>query len=113
MWPATGDAKCFCRPLAIAAQPSEFFFSSRRRHTRCSRDWSSDVCSSDLEAASIVSQPTLVVGSQDGSRFVKATARQNVAEGYLLAHRHPEPAQLRGHIRSEERRVGKECEMRW
>src|SRR2546429_6809684 len=24
-----------------------FFFSSRRRHTRCSRDWSSDVCSSD------------------------------------------------------------------
>src|SRR2546429_5354250 len=25
-----------------------FFFSSRRRHTRCSRDWSSDVCSSDL-----------------------------------------------------------------
>src|SRR6266498_4306448 len=28
---------CFC-----------FFFSSRRRHTRCGRDWSSDVCSSDL-----------------------------------------------------------------
>src|SRR5256884_5546350 len=27
---------------------SVFFFSSRRRHTRCSRDWSSDVCSSDL-----------------------------------------------------------------
>src|SRR2546422_247601 len=26
-----------------------FFFSSRRRHTRCSRDWSSDVCSSDLD----------------------------------------------------------------
>src|SRR5215813_15144547 len=30
--------------LAAAA----FFFSSRRRHTRCGRDWSSDVCSSDL-----------------------------------------------------------------
>src|SRR5690606_8583905 len=28
-----------------------FFFSSRRRHTRFSRDWSSDVCSSDLYAA--------------------------------------------------------------
>src|SRR5216684_4976265 len=28
-----------------------FFFSSRRRHTRCSRDWSSDVCSSDLGTA--------------------------------------------------------------
>src|SRR5690606_39450584 len=27
-----------------------FFFSSRRRHTRFSRDWSSDVCSSDLDA---------------------------------------------------------------
>src|SRR5690606_40754877 len=26
-----------------------FFFSSRRRHTRFSRDWSSDVCSSDLK----------------------------------------------------------------
>src|SRR6266511_3441839 len=35
-----------------AAQPSAyfFFFSSRRRHTRFSRDWSSDVCSSDLVA---------------------------------------------------------------
>src|SRR5690554_2229292 len=29
-----------------------FFFSSRRRHTRCGRDWSSDVCSSDLECFS-------------------------------------------------------------
>src|SRR5436305_14807357 len=29
---------------------SLFFFSSRRRHTRCGRDWSSDVCSSDLLA---------------------------------------------------------------
>src|SRR5256884_893843 len=29
-----------------------FFFSSRRRHTRCSRDWSSDVCSSDLLTSS-------------------------------------------------------------
>src|SRR2546422_4758350 len=29
-----------------------FFFSSRRRHTRCSRDWSSDVCSSDLKSKS-------------------------------------------------------------
>src|SRR5690606_40435267 len=28
-----------------------FFFSSRRRHTRFSRDWSSDVCSSDLNRA--------------------------------------------------------------
>src|SRR6266542_6059843 len=30
-----------------------FFFSSRRRHTRCYRDWSSDVCSSDLGLAQV------------------------------------------------------------
>src|SRR5438445_6164302 len=30
------------------AAPFDFFFSSRRRHTRYWRDWSSDVCSSDL-----------------------------------------------------------------
>src|SRR2546429_5333458 len=33
------------------------FFSSRRRHTRCSRDWSSDVCSSDLVGIPGGSQP--------------------------------------------------------
>src|SRR5205809_84360 len=31
----------------MLTQAQTFFFSSRRRHTRCSRDWSSDVCSSD------------------------------------------------------------------
>src|SRR5437899_11827699 len=31
-----------------------FFFSSRRRHTRCLSDWSSDVCSSDLPGAAAV-----------------------------------------------------------
>src|SRR2546422_6318039 len=36
-----------------------FFFSSRRRHTRCSRDWSSDVCSSDLTVASVRECPNL------------------------------------------------------
>src|SRR5690606_39553809 len=36
-----------------------FFFSSRRRHTRFSRDWSSDVCSSDLEQALDESYPLL------------------------------------------------------
>src|SRR5207302_5570335 len=33
-----------------------FFFSSRRRHTRFSRDWSSDVCSSDLRLAQHVAK---------------------------------------------------------
>src|SRR5687768_5745704 len=38
----------FRQPIAYAEELLQrFFFSSRRRHTRCSRDWSSDVCSSD------------------------------------------------------------------
>src|SRR6266550_8686122 len=36
-----------------------FFFSSRRRHTRCSRDWSSDVCSSDLQPE-LFANPVLI-----------------------------------------------------
>src|SRR2546429_8179427 len=47
-----------------------FFFSSRRRHTRCSRDWSSDVCSSDLFAP----DPGLVGQIRD-IRIVTAYAR--------------------------------------
>src|SRR2546422_3578775 len=39
------------RFLRIWVYCSIFFFSSRRRHTSCSRDWSSDVCSSDLRLA--------------------------------------------------------------
>ena len=40
----------YCQPLlSVNRFLVVFFFSSRRRHTRCSRDWSSDVCSSDLE----------------------------------------------------------------
>src|SRR5437868_7426367 len=36
-----------------------FFFSSRRRHTRSKRDWSSDVCSSDLGFKSLQSETEL------------------------------------------------------
>src|SRR6266550_1197473 len=45
-----------------------FFFSSRRRHTRCSRDWSSDVCSSDLEsraAGKLAVHPRLRLATPD------------------------------------------------
>src|SRR5690606_40762287 len=42
-----------------------FFFSSRRRHTRFSRDWSSDVCSSDLEAQAFWEQ----AGGPQGARL--------------------------------------------
>src|SRR2546429_6594162 len=42
-----------------------FFFSSRRRHTRCSRDWSSDVCSSDLPRPSQSASVSQRVGITD------------------------------------------------
>src|SRR2546421_2219860 len=43
-----------------------FFFSSRRRHTRSDRDWSSDVCSSDLviTVASVEAAPVATLGPQ-------------------------------------------------
>src|SRR2546422_1444794 len=63
---------------------SVFFFSSRRRHTRCSRDWSSDVCSSDL-------RPLLVLGAlfaaQIGTMNV-ATGLTNAAHGSILLNLH-------------------------
>src|SRR2546429_2342235 len=50
-----------------------FFFSSRRRHTRCSRDWSSDVCSSDLQterrAAPLQEIPVPALAAVFRSRF--------------------------------------------
>src|SRR5690625_5794495 len=43
-----------------------FFFSSRRRHTRWPRDWSSDVCSSDLLEGLLVLAPVDVEGDLQG-----------------------------------------------
>src|SRR5437899_3828171 len=40
-----------------------FFFSSRRRHTRCLSDWSSDVCSSDLAAIAAPATGTAAVAA--------------------------------------------------
>src|SRR2546429_3353832 len=57
----------------------DFFFSSRRRHTRCSRDWSSDVCSSDLDvviqSADIYTPRRLVA---DAEHFQPVALRRNV-----------------------------------
>src|SRR2546421_8262892 len=47
-WPSI-DIVLRCRRGGASAD-GFFFFSSRRRHTRSDRDWSSDVCSSDLAA---------------------------------------------------------------
>src|SRR2546429_3577361 len=56
-------ARCTLSPLLAAlvlVLSCFFFFSSRRRHTRCSRDWSSDVCSSDLITMMLPEDLTLV-----------------------------------------------------
>src|SRR5207237_2138764 len=73
---------------------SFFFFSSRRRHTRFKCDWSSDVCSSDLRAASSAARSASETEST-------ATSRSFNIELLTCSPR------------SEERRVGKECRSRW
>src|SRR5216684_7849494 len=59
-----------------------FFFSSRRRHTRCSRDWSSDVCSSDLEDGRRVGEldEEMVYESRPGDTFVLGATTWRIAD---------------------------------
>src|SRR5437870_12589591 len=73
---------------------SKFFFSSTRRHTRWPRDWSSDVCSSDL-----------------GSIFV--SVRELPATDSIVLEVADTGIGIPEHYRSEERRVGKECRSWW
>src|SRR5207302_4761461 len=85
-----------------------FFFSSRRRHTRFSRDWSSDVCSSDL-AADFGADHHVAPAEQELRVFVVFIALAIGGEQRVddqLARKAHEG-------RSEERRVGKECRSRW
>src|SRR2546422_11774081 len=79
-----------------------FFFSSRRRHTRCSRDWSSDVCSSDLWRVANPSGDSVTVVTPF-HRIVMA-ARHAAFKNEPLKPDEPEKL-LKS--RSEERRVGK------
>src|SRR5262249_58825013 len=96
-----------------------FFFSSRRRHTRLVSDWSSDVCSSDLVStggAPIVTLKYHVYGREMSVRtnwIESRFALLNGAPTFLtLVDRTPRP-HLVTIVRSEERRVGKECRCRW
>src|SRR5262249_57378509 len=94
-----------------------FCFSSRRRHTRLVSDWSSDVCSSDLvhiAKVGVIAETLLDLGqlscgppSIEGHR--KVVLQFGLEKGVL-----PRMASgdLRLQIRSEERRVGKECRAR-
>src|SRR2546421_6042022 len=91
-----------------------FFFSSRRRHTRSDRDWSSDVCSSDLyEIIDCVDYAAnRVVFSIENTKRNKDSIcvfskRRRKTKRHTL-----KPIRML-FIRSEERRVGKECRSRW
>src|SRR3989440_8179006 len=94
---------------------SFFFFSSRRRHTRSDRDWSSDVCSSDL-VLTVAPYHVRILARQPSRvrTWYGATVR-------TLPLKRPCPglcASAAGFLwpgvsRSEERRVGKECRSRW
>src|SRR5688500_20315224 len=84
-----------------------FFFSSRRRHTRLQGDWSSDVCSSDLNVATVLSETAIphIVVEEDPDRVREARSRGL----RVLLSDATVPHTLE---RSEERRVGKECRSR-
>src|SRR5207247_7844585 len=91
-----------------------FFFSSRRRHTRSTRDWSSDVCSSDLppiagEGAGVQVIYCIV------PRSLESRAREKLAHSLTDVEVIVElrDGERRQSGRSEERRVGKECRGGW
>src|SRR6266436_8635344 len=56
-----------------------FFFSSRRRHTRCSRDWSSDVCSSDLHFLAAKVRKRMELAAPIGKSEIGRLKRRKVA----------------------------------
>src|SRR2546422_4671987 len=58
-----------------------FFFSSRRRHTRCSRDWSSDVCSSDLALFMIAA-----TAESNRSPFDLPEGESEIIAGYYIEY---------------------------
>src|SRR2546421_3000303 len=94
-----------------------FFFSSRRRHTRFDCDWSSDVCSSDLREW--LSQRRFDVAVCDFLSSALNFPRQLATPTVLFQHNvetvlWKRKAQFEVKwLRSEERRVGKECRSRW
>src|SRR5205085_4856090 len=95
---------------ATVIPTASFFFSSRRRHTRFDCDWSSDVCSSDLDRGRHAWHCTCadaVYKAEEQGRVCKHV--QGLLEfGAAL----PRPQFMR-RSRSEERRVGKECRSGW
>src|SRR5437763_1263552 len=86
-----------------------FFFSSRRRHTRYIGDWSSDVCSSDLDSGDWRTNAT---AAGVYTRVLKSVGPGDIVVEHVASDQTAEA--LPGIIdRSEERRVGKEGRSRW
>src|SRR5262245_63105619 len=103
------DALLFLLVLVVVF----FFFSSRRRHTRCLSDWSSDVCSSDLLGhvrVRFVLCDCLVDPRLDGGPAMLALL---VMHHRVHGEQVDEVVRVPGVMRSEERRVGKECRSGW
>src|SRR3712207_7231176 len=91
-----------------------FFFSSRRRHTRYWRDWSSDVCSSDLaDSGKLRNLPCGLSHDFRIERAVNQYGLPNLFHFVLLKEVGSAVLEFLLHLRSEERRVGKECRSRW
>src|SRR3712207_2912164 len=93
-----------------------FFFSSRRRHTRYWRDWSSDVCSSDLYVSNYMWEefqaPSPRFAVSDRTKF-KEGFRLPLIRLQAFSRSSGVRLWVREGDRSEERRVGKECRSRW
>src|SRR5256885_3122138 len=93
------------------------FFSSRRRHTRLQGDWSSDVCSSDLgrslasKSCSARSTPVIIVNASAETLAHCGTFICSMSHGIRAGSPRAPAAAIA--LRSEERRVGKECRSRW
>src|SRR5690606_40391792 len=86
-----------------------FFFSSRRRHTRFSRDWSSDVCSSDLSQFHLAGLEPQI--RHQVTHWLTIMALVAHGMGVSLVPKALTGARFRQEVflpRSEERRVGKE-----
>src|SRR5690606_39619824 len=92
-----------------------FFFSSRRRHTRFSRDWSSDVCSSDLDPLAEIDHALGLLEAAGAVGGVAGAVVQQCVGSQLGAAQAAGPGLDRTQqgARSEERRVGKEGRSRW
>src|SRR3712207_8591032 len=91
-----------------------FFFSSRRRHTRYWRDWSSDVCSSDLVSNKFYkATQDLALHFFDGLIDVAIGEREDIRKKPAPDTVVEAMRQIGVDRRSEERRVGKECRSRW